>query len=228
MVSAVSLVSSMVVFAVLGNGGVVCPQGTFLDPLGRCSWCGEGSYQDEIGAVGCKNCRRGMYSKEIAAISPSACQNCPPGKYATNSSACGPCPIDTTSPAGAFDIQECIALAGYFGVPGAAAQKCPAEHYCVQGTAIPTPCQQGMTSPPGATQCKPGTQAILLYDWVFSVAWLALFFPGSICLGAYKMIRECTSFPTHSKPPGRQIKIHVTRRNPSQTTSSHENKHENV
>lgn len=168
-----------------------CPQGTYVDPSGRCSWCREGTYQDEVGAKQCKECRPGTVSREIAAVSPVVCKNCAPGTYATSTTACAECPLNTISPAGAVDAKECSALAGYYGQPGTAAAGCPANYYCVSGTFVPTPCPDGTTSPPLASSCAPGVGIVVLYDWIFTLLWIALVMSGVVWLGAYKMVKDC-------------------------------------
>lgn len=193
----------------------MCPQGTYIDPGGRCSWCREGTYQDETGQRSCKQCRRGMISMEIAATSPTVCRNCPNNAYASSASTCSPCPPHTISPAGAVNRLECTARAGYFGLAGDIGEPCPANFYCVQGTSVATPCAEGTISEAGSHVCTPGIQSVVLYDWVFSLAWLALFFSGAVWLGAYKTLKDCTRhIPL---PPSRTIQIRIIRGDEPQT-----------
>lgn len=180
------------------TGPATCPQGTYIDPAGRCSWCREGTYQDEVGAQQCKECRPGTISREIAATSAVACKNCPPATYATSSSTCAHCPPNTISPAGATDRSECSALPGYYGQFGEMAMGCPANHYCVSSTLVPTPCPDGTTSSALASSCTPGVESIVLYDWVFAMTWVALFLSGAVWLGAYKMVKSCYNNKTQS------------------------------
>lgn len=162
-----------------------------MDSKGRCSWCMEGTYQDKAGEYSCKTCRRGMISKEVAATSPTSCRNCPTGTYAVSLSECWQCPPNTISPAGAVGVYECTPIAGYYAPAGTFGIECPANSYCVQGTSKPTPCPPGTISNPGSSQCSPGVQAVLLYDWIFGVAWIILFMSGALAMGAYKTAAEC-------------------------------------
>lgn len=170
---------------------VMCPPGTYIDPSGRCSWCREGTYQEKPGADMCKECKPGTVSKEIAATSPVVCKNCPRGTYASSSSVCLQCPLNTISPAGATNSKECTALPGFYGVPGKNAAACPLNYYCVQGTFVPIPCPEGTISDMMSTGCVPGVQNVVLNNWIFSLVWVALFLSGAIWLGAYKMAKDC-------------------------------------
>jgi hypothetical protein len=199
----------------VGDAG--CPQGTYSDPGGRCSWCREGTFQDETGAKQCKECRPGTISKEIAATSVVVCKNCPSGAYATSLSSCDPCPMNTISPAGATSIKECSSLPGYYGQPGTLATSCPARYYCVAGTFVPTPCPPGTTAAACASECAPGVENVVLFDWVFASMWVALFLSGAIWMGAYKMLKTCY----HKQPYPRTIQIHIVR-------STQQNKREPV
>lgn len=175
----------------LARAHIDCPVGTFMDREGRCSWCTEGTYQDEVGAHTCKTCRPGMFSTEVAATSHRACRNCPKNTFASTPSLCSPCPPFTTSPSGASSPVECTPIAGYYGIAGIIGVECPANNYCTQGTTRPTPCPSGTISPAGSSQCTPGVQAVLLYDWIFASAWVALLVSGAFWMGAYKAIAEC-------------------------------------
>jgi hypothetical protein len=164
-----------------------CPPGTYMNLTnGKCQWCEAGSYQPNTGSTECFKCKKGMFSEEIAASSPRTCQNCARGTYSINTAECAKCPLNTVSPAGATDILECTAAAGYFGVPGRAGIQCPADFYCVQGTTAPTACPHGTISVAGSTQCTPGVSTVLLNDWIFGSAWILLFLAGILALGVYK------------------------------------------
>jgi len=190
-----------------GGGDAACPQGTYVDPGGRCSWCREGTFQDEVGARKCKECRPGTVSREIAAVSPMVCKNCPAGTYAASLSTCLQCPMNTNSPPGAVTIRECLPHPGYYGQPGGVAIACAANFYCVEGTSVPTPCPPGMTAAPAASACAPGVENVVLFDWVFALVWVALFLSGAIWMGAYKMLKTCYHAPVYPKT----IHIHIMR-----------------
>lgn len=189
-------------------GDASCPQGTYVDPGGRCSWCREGTFQDEVGAKKCKECRPGTVSREIAAVSAVVCKNCPGGTYAASLSLCLPCPINTRSPPGAVTIKECLSYPGYYGQPGSVAIGCPANFFCVEGTSVPTPCPPGTTALPAASACTPGVGNVVLFDWVFALAWAALFLSGAVWMGAFKMMQTCYHEP---KMYPKTIQIHIVR-----------------
>ena len=179
------------VHASLAFGG--CPPGTYTaDTAGGesfCRWCEPGTYQPEqfSDARDCTPCKRGMASAQIGATSAKACQNCPSGSYTVDRATCTPCPLNTISPSGASDVGECTPLAGHYAnAPGVVAIECPANFYCVEGTTAPAQCPDGTISPPGTNHCTPGIRSIILYDWVFGVAWLVLFSSGAFGLGVYR------------------------------------------
>jgi hypothetical protein len=170
-----------------------CPPGMHVSETAGgeifCRWCRSGTYQPEenTAARECIPCKKGMVSSQIGATSARACQNCPSGSYATGQTTCTPCPLNTISPSGASDVSECTPLAGHYaGSPGVAAIECPANFYCVEGTTAPTQCPDGTISPPGTSRCTPGVRSVILYDWVFGVAWLVLFSSGVFGLGVYR------------------------------------------
>jgi hypothetical protein len=189
-----------------------CQEGTHVAvmPSGEryCRWCEPGTYQAEEStkSEACTPCRRGMVSGEIGAKSASACRNCPPGGYAIGLASCAPCPLNTVSPGGAVGVVECTPLPGHYasGPAGTGATECPANYYCVEGTTAPTPCPEGTISPPGASVCTPGVRSIILYDWVFAAAWVALFSSGVLGLGMYRHLLKAPRLPT-------SIQIRITR-----------------
>jgi hypothetical protein len=48
----------------------------------------------------------------------------------------------------------------------------------------------------------------VLFDWVFALAWVALFLSGAIWMGAFKMLQTC-----YHEPRGypKTIQIHIVR-----------------
>ena len=172
-------------------GETACATGMYHDESSSgsgCQWCKPGTYQTEPGSKHCVPCRKGMVSNEIGANTPKTCHNCPRGTYATGSSLCAECPLNTVSPAGAYGVLECTSSPGYYSKPGGMGMECPANFYCVQGTTEPTPCPEGTISATVATQCFPGIGSVMLIDWVFGSIWILGFLSVVLGLGLYKHI----------------------------------------
>ena len=116
--------------------GTYCPQGTEL-PLE----CPPGSYQDEFGKVGCKDCPEGYYC--YGNSSDYVGNNCPEGHY---------CPLNTTDP------KEYKCGPGTYNnrtnqIDSSACISCDAGKFC-SGHGNPKPtglCQQGYYCPMGST-----------------------------------------------------------------------------
>lgn len=191
-----------------------CPPGTHKAgvPGGEpfCRWCEPGTYQTERDADACTQCRPGMISGEIGATSAGACTNCKAGTYASGPTQCLPCPLNTISPSGAFDIAECTAGPGFYAERvGEPALECPSNHYCVQGTRAPTPCPQGKVAPPGRDVCVQGLHAMLLLDWVTVFACLILY---TACLAGVAVYRHVSSSRKNAPPqPPTTIQIKIAR-----------------
>ncbi len=188
------LITAMLMLAVEGAASQSgCPPGTF-----------------ERVDMTCERCKQGMYSKEAGAKSPLACKNCAKGTYSIDSTSCAQCPINTISPPGAYDLLECTALPGYFGRAGKTGAECPANHYCTQGTSIPTQCPPGTISPPVSARCVPGIQSVEFLDWMFGIAWVILFSLGIAGLAVFKKVLLLHKAPPHG-PDVHTIQIQITR-----------------
>jgi hypothetical protein len=71
-----------------------CSQGTFLNAVGLCEPCAEGTYNSELGAVQCTECPKGTASRQLGNSSKSQCRTCPQGSFTADdgSSLCLDCP----------------------------------------------------------------------------------------------------------------------------------------
>jgi hypothetical protein len=158
------------------KGGVECPTGSFMESISQdCVPCPSGTYQSYPNvAGGCWECNRGMYSTGIGMDSPRACKNCASGTYAINSSVCEPCPAHTTSPQGAFRLQECRARAGYYSKEGGTGVGCPSNHFCPAGTTRPAKCPSGTTSGAMQSECQPIMWVAVRGHWLLGGIWLTL------------------------------------------------------
>jgi hypothetical protein len=211
-----SLVTSLVVgwisiVLVSAQYGEDCAPGSYVFHGVYCRWCEAGTYQTEINAGECIECRKGTVSGLIGASSPHVCQNCPSGTYAVSLKECRECPPHMTSPSGAESEAECTVVAGYYysAAVGGEALECPANFYCVQGTEAPTPCPEGTGAVPGSSQCTAGMGPVLLFDWILGASWLILLFSGVFGLGLYRMSVLKSVQPSHSSTS--QIQIQITR-----------------
>jgi hypothetical protein len=188
-----------------------CAPGSYVFHGVYCRWCESGTYQTEINAGECIECRKGTVSGLIGASSPHVCQNCPGGTYAVSLKECRECPPHTISPSGAESEAECTVVAGYYATADSEdeAKECPANFYCVQGTEAPTPCPDGMGAAPGSSQCRAGLGPVLLLDWILGASWLILLFSGVFGLGIYRMsVHKVAARPS---TPTNQIQVVITR-----------------
>lgn len=99
---------------------------------------------------------------------------------------------------------ECTAKAGFYGWPGQAAQECPWNFFCPQGVTQPAACPVGTRADPGMDHCIPGSQMVVLYDWIAGVTWIALFLTGLTLVGFYRKVL----FTDKGQPP-HHIKIKI-------------------
>ena len=162
---------------------LLCPPGAAGT---GCPNCSQGAYSTGSGLAACAACPAGMYTPQPGATSPSACQNCGEGTFA-GPQECLPCPAFTVAPAGATGERECLARAGYFGLPGRRAQPCPAGSFCVQGSNVPSPCPPGLSSRAASQACalaapEPVASALRGLDWLVAASWFALAFLGVACV----------------------------------------------
>ncbi len=92
-----------------------------------------------------------------AAISCPANSYCPAGADGPK-----PCPAHTESPGGSDAIDDCVAAAGYYGVPGQPAEPCGEGYYCPEGSEEQTECPANTVSsgdPPPLSK-PPGLYAL--------------------------------------------------------------------
>ena len=133
--------------------------------------------------LACLACLPGLYTLANGSRSERACVNCPAGTYWLANGGCQDCPASTSSPPGALGPQECMALLGYYGVPGQPASLCPVDSFCIQGAMQPAPCPQDTTAPEGSHACllQPVMRAVL-WDWVVLPIWFFVAVLGVGCV----------------------------------------------
>ena len=160
---------------------LLCPPGAAGN---ACPNCSQGAYATGVGLASCSLCGAGMYTPRAGATSPDDCQNCAEGTFGS----CRPCPSYTVAPPGAATERECLARAGYFGLPGRPAQPCPAGSFCVQGSNVPSPCPPGLSSRAASQACTLtapapiSTGGLRALDWLIAASWFALAFLGVACV----------------------------------------------
>jgi len=151
----------------------ICPSGTYTEYYNStsCSECPAGSQPTDDHTM-CRPCSPGYYSPHDGSI----CLPCEKGTYSPyHSTACFLCPAGTYNP---WPAQGACTACGqgyynqYPGVVSAAGclicparyycpsdettepQECPADFYCVQGSAEPVACQALFESDEGSEDCR--------------------------------------------------------------------------
>lgn len=154
-------------------------------PPGRggidCQPCGVGRYKSTWGVQDCLVCAKGTVSLNTTSTSLDNCKHCPVNTYEQSWIECVKCPVNTISPVGSTSLIDCVARAGYYGLPGQAGNLCPAGTYCPMGMMRPAPCPQG--SAEGADKCQGTEERIALGQWdlVMLVSWGVVGCLGVIC-----------------------------------------------
>lgn len=175
-----------------------CPNGTGVSPSGQacaqcwrgeygrgglCLSCPPGSYGPSYGATGCVPCPTGGYSTAAGATGVAQCLACGANAFWTQAG-CIPCPNNTAAPRGALAARDCLAVPGYYGLPGQRALACPANSYCPQASMVPSKCPDGSTSQPGSPACLalPPRSVVHQFDGIVAASWFVVTFLGIGCL----------------------------------------------
>lgn len=151
---------------------------------GLCRPCLPGSYGPSYGAAGCVPCPTGGYSTSPGATGVTQCLECQASAYWTTQG-CIPCPENTASPRGALSARDCLAVPGYYGLPGQRALACPAGSYCPQASMVPSRCPEGSSSQQGSLACTalPASSSVVhQFDGIVAASWFVVTFLGIGCL----------------------------------------------
>lgn len=150
-----------------------------------CVACSAGTYKTSKGLSACVQCRVGTYSVTVGASSVEACLPCGSGTYFSNGG-CQACPANTVSPVGSGYITDCMAVAGYYGLPGQAATLCPVGSYCPASTMKPIQCSSVVVV--GSSVCLVAGNASSYSDTVTLTDklsnWGSFEFWALVCWGA--------------------------------------------
>lgn len=154
------------------NSCASCPANTFNSfnttskDISTC-WCVPGSYyasskcnlceRGKFWSSGqCSNCPAGTFSNVSGATNSSACAACLPGTYsAAGSSACTPCPANSSSPSSSTAIAACRCPQGFTGPDAGVCVACVAGKYkSATGSVACTSCAAGtFSASDGASEC---------------------------------------------------------------------------
>jgi len=126
----------------------------------------------------CASCPASQYCPAVKIDCPDcACMSCPANKYYISNIQCGVCPARSTSPMGTGSIggctcndgtyvvnnntadQQCLTCLPGFYCQGGVSTPCPANSYCVEGSATPAACPALSTAPlysNASTACECG------------------------------------------------------------------------
>ena len=150
---------------------------------GICMPCPPGSYGTSYGVTACIPCPTGGYSVAPGATGVTQCLACAENVFWTPRG-CIPCPNNTAAPRGALSQRDCLAVQGYYGLPGQRALACPAGSYCPQASMVPSKCPDGSTSQQGALACivLPERSMVHQFDGVVAASWFVVTFLGVACL----------------------------------------------
>ena len=154
---------------------------------GVCLPCAPGSYGASYGVTACVPCPTGGYSVAPGATSVVQCLACAENAYWT-ARGCIPCPDNTAAPRGVLSQRDCLAVPGYYGLPGQRALACPAGSYCPQASMVPSKCPDGSTSAQGSRACimQPQASTMHQFDWIVAASWFVVTFLGVACLARTK------------------------------------------
>ncbi|KAJ5073972.1 g protein-coupled receptor-related [Anaeramoeba ignava] len=149
-----------------------CPQGEYSSGFDKtCHGCGEGNYNDIIGASKCQPCPEGNFSNQTG---QSQCQPCSPGSYqqSTEQTSCSLCEIGTyTSKNGSAHCIQCqqgyyntengstncsVCKKGYYSQLPSQCIPCPTGEYSsIEGSFTCYYCPAGSySSKEGASSCS--------------------------------------------------------------------------
>lgn len=158
-----------------GSGGVDCQP------------CGVGKYKAITGLWDCLVCPKGTVSLNVTSISLDNCQYCPVDTYEKDWSECVKCPLNTVSPVGSTGLVDCVAKAGYYGLPGVKGSLCPSGSFCSTGIMRPTPCPVNTDSSEGADKCDDAQPFRLdMWDLISLWSWGVMGFLGIVCIMGFR------------------------------------------
>ncbi len=114
----------------------------------------------------CGACPLGKYGT-VSGSDFSSCTDCPGGKYsdsqaATSDTSCVPCPSNSHSPSGSYNIWNCTCINGFILSATHTCTVCESGKYSASLSTSCTTCPSDMTSPQGSTavddcKCAAGT-----------------------------------------------------------------------
>ena len=170
--------SSTVFNGSTGLSDCMCNAGYFGQDASVCAPCLADTYKPLLGTQECDTCPANTEApagsiritscicqpRFFAMKLGVACELCPPytWKNFSGSTKCSPCPQNTRSPAGSFNLENCSCINGHVGLDGQACAPCSAGKYkAAGGSAACSDCPEHMTSPAGSyyildCNCKAG------------------------------------------------------------------------
>ena len=186
-----------------GGASFVCPGGTYapVQGMGECETCPPGSYCNDVdGTSEPLDCPTQNYC-------PSGTEDpivCPDGTYTEvfqdgleAEDQCASCPTGYYCANGEFDRSK-TCNKGYYCLTGASAPDdedmlCPSGFFCLTGTKLPTACEEGKYSLPGAESADDCIDCIEGYYCVIGVSttYLNECPIGHYCPAGENQPREC-------------------------------------
>ena len=167
---------------VSGQACVSCRPGEY-GVLGLCFPCPPGAYNPAFGRTACVPCAPGGFTNSPGAIDQSQCLPCPETTYWTPLG-CLACPANTASPRGSLTARDCLAVPGFYGLPGQRALACPSGSFCPQASMAPSKCPDGAVSAQGSQACtvRADTSLVHQFDGLVAASWFLVTFLGIACL----------------------------------------------
>lgn len=173
----------------------ICLYGTIVIavtcPPGRggsdCILCTTGTYSSSWGNDPCVLCPKGTFLNRLGAVSKDQCVFCAINTYSSlYHDYCKDCPENTVSPVASNSITDCVAKAGYYGIPGKA---CPIDTYCPGNTMQPIPCAYvNKCIETNAVVIVEEVKKLNITDYIVISTWVMLVFLFTICvLGGFKL-----------------------------------------
>lgn len=157
---------------------VTCPPGRGgID----CVLCTTGTYSQTWGNEPCISCPKGTFSNRLGAVSKEQCVFCALNTYSSfYHDYCKDCPDNTVSPVASNSITDCVAKAGFYGVPG---KPCPINTHCPGNTMQPIPCAYMKSCiETNAIVVVEEVKKLNLTDYIVITTWVMLVFFFTLCV----------------------------------------------
>jgi TNFR/NGFR cysteine-rich region/Tyrosine-protein kinase ephrin type A/B receptor-like len=168
---------------------------------GVCLPCPPGAYSPFFASTACAPCAPGGFTAAPGATNLSQCLPCQEGAY-WDPLGCLGCPANTAAPRGSVGASSCLAVPGYYGLPGQRALACPAGSYCPQASMVPFKCPSGSVSAQGSQACTATTDNSVVhqFDGLIAASWFVVTFLGIGCLVRTKRFWRRSANTAPSRP----------------------------